>query len=157
MLKKERDQDVAHKGWQRVSRALGSFQAFRDNRTNCSDLPAIGLPGWLLLLFTKPHLPPWDPAAARQCCMRPVNPMLRPGVQGSNCISACSVHQARGAGSGCLLFPMQPSTSDWRQHVNASLTNEVHLQSAQLGHQILVKLKIPLWGEKHACGMLFLL
>lgn len=134
MLKKESDQDVAHKGRRGVSRALGSFQAFRDNRTNCSDLPAIDLPGWLLL--------PCDPAAGTSALHLSCQPYAQA------CVSA---HRARGAGSRCPPFPMQPSTSDWRQHVNTSLTDEVYLHSAQLGHQILVQLKTAVRGRAIFC------
>ena len=78
-------------------------------------------------------------------------------------------------GIDALPFLHQPSTNDWSQHITSSLwprwmswdipcgpelrgslpflttlhvTSEVHLPGYNLGHQILVQLKMTFWGRK---------
>lgn len=136
MLKKGRDQDVADKGWWGVSGALGPLQTFRDHRTHCADLPATGLPGWLLLPFIKLHLPFIGPRSGHgQRCLCPFYPVFRPGAQLQSLPLRLPCPPGRGAGNNALPSPQQPSTSDCRPHINASLTSEADLHS------------VPLWAS----------
>lgn len=105
-------------GWG-VSRALGPFQTFRDNRTNCSELPAAGLSGWLLLSFIKLHLP--FLGRCNRHCQHWSRPFYLCVVRSSHCISACSARQARGAGNRCPPS-LTAALNQWLESAHTFLT-----------------------------------